>query len=147
MPGKTYTYDPARLPESGKDRMRFELGDTMVEGGAETAYLSDEEIVAVLGIYPQWLQAKLALVESVLRRFAYEVDTRVGPVSWSLSDRYAAWQKLYDDIKTEARAKCALPSDPTVNRSGPPYFRGGVHDNRDLLGRGRHQPCTLDRGI
>ena len=28
----TYTNDPANVKELGKDRMRFELGDTMVEG-------------------------------------------------------------------------------------------------------------------
>lgn len=81
MAEKNYTYDPARIGEKGKDRMRFELGDTMVEGGAETTALTDEEITAVLGIYPtRWKKAKLALVESVCRRFSYEVDTRVGPL-------------------------------------------------------------------
>ncbi len=29
----TYTYEPANILNYGKDRMRFELGDTMVEGG------------------------------------------------------------------------------------------------------------------
>lgn len=32
---RTYTYDPSKIQENGKDRMRFELGDTMVEGEAE----------------------------------------------------------------------------------------------------------------
>lgn len=27
-----YTYEPGNITEFGKDRMRFELGDTMVEG-------------------------------------------------------------------------------------------------------------------
>ena len=31
-----YTYEPGRLKEPGMDRMRFELGDVMVEGGSET---------------------------------------------------------------------------------------------------------------
>ena len=46
---KTYTYDPAKINENGKDRMRFELGDTMVEGGAETCALTDEEYNAIIG--------------------------------------------------------------------------------------------------
>ena len=32
----TYSYDPARIRERGKDQMRFELGDTVTEGGADT---------------------------------------------------------------------------------------------------------------
>lgn len=39
----TYVYDPSKIAENGKDRMRFELGDTMVEGAAETCALCDEE--------------------------------------------------------------------------------------------------------
>ena len=31
-----YTYEPGNITEFGKDRMRFELGDTMVEGLADT---------------------------------------------------------------------------------------------------------------
>ena len=30
-----YTYEPGNITEFGKDRMRFELGDTMVEGLAD----------------------------------------------------------------------------------------------------------------
>ena len=39
-----YNYDPAAVAVYGKDRMRFELGDTMVEGGPDTTALTDEEI-------------------------------------------------------------------------------------------------------
>lgn len=39
-----YTYEPGNITEFGKDRMRFELGDTMVEGLADTTALTDEEI-------------------------------------------------------------------------------------------------------
>ena len=58
MAEKTYTYDPAKISEKGKDRMRFELGDTMIEGGKEIAAFTDEEITAVLDIYPnRWKKA------------------------------------------------------------------------------------------
>ena len=46
----TYTYEPDHIKENGKDRMRFELGDTMVEGGVETCALCDEEYTAALSI-------------------------------------------------------------------------------------------------
>ena len=35
MPG-TYQYEPGNIAEYGKDRMRFELGDVMVEGKEKT---------------------------------------------------------------------------------------------------------------
>lgn len=43
-----YTYNPENIMEAGKDRMRFELGDTMTEGQADTTALSDEEIQAAI---------------------------------------------------------------------------------------------------
>ena len=48
----TYVYEPDKITENGKDRMRFELGDTMVEGAAETCALCDEEYAAALSMYP-----------------------------------------------------------------------------------------------
>ena len=64
-----YTYEPGSIIEAGKDRMRFELGDTMVEGGSDTCALTDEEISAVLSKFPgKWKRAKLALLESICRR-------------------------------------------------------------------------------
>ena len=60
----TYTYDPGSLKEFGKDRMRFELGDTMVEGLSDTTALTDEEIQASIEAYPRsWKRAKLMLLE------------------------------------------------------------------------------------
>ena len=44
----TYSYDPAKLEEEGKDFMRFQLGDTMVEGKEKTCALTDEEYNAIL---------------------------------------------------------------------------------------------------
>ena len=39
-----YTYEPGNITEFGKDRMRFELGDTMVEGLADTTALTHTRI-------------------------------------------------------------------------------------------------------
>ena len=45
----TYTYDPVQISkEKTISRARFELGDTMVDGGAESCMLSDEEIKAII---------------------------------------------------------------------------------------------------
>lgn len=75
----TYTYDPGNVKELGKDRMRFELGDVMVEGCSDTTALTDEEIQAAIETYPKsWKKAKLMLLESLCRRFSYEVNTKNG---------------------------------------------------------------------
>lgn len=133
----TYVYDPSKIAENGKDRMRFELGDTMVEGAAETCALCDEEYEAALALYPNsWRRAKLALLESIVHRFFYEVDTKVGPLSLSLRQRAEAWKLMYDELKEE----CAMLSAPSANPKAlarPPYFYEGMHDNRELGGTGK----------
>lgn len=99
---RTYEYDPERIKENGKDRMRFELGDTMTDGGADTCALTDEEILAALNLHPhKWKRAKLMLLESICRRFAFEVDMREGPLSLSLSDRAKLWREDYEALKKE----------------------------------------------
>lgn len=130
--GKKYTYDPEKIQESGKDRMRFELGDTMVEGGVETSALTDAEIEAVLRMYPKrWKRAKLALLESICRRFAYEPDTKTGPLSFSFGDRAKLWREDYEKLKKEvALESCAVPRSMTGSGKKPPYFYTGMHQNR-----------------
>ena len=44
----SYTYNPDNIRRIGVDKMRFELGDTVVELGATTCALCDEEYHAVL---------------------------------------------------------------------------------------------------
>ena len=129
MVERSYTYDPTKIKEKGKDRMRFELGDTMVEGGAETAALSDEEINAVLEMYSnKWKKAKLALLESICRRFSYEVDTDVGPLSLGLQARAEVWREMYKELKTEL-GNYSVPSVNPAAISGDPYFYKGMMDN------------------
>ncbi len=129
MADKTYTYDPSKMSQNGIDRMRFELGDIMVEGGTETAALTNEEINAVLGLYPKrWKKAKLALIESLCRRFAYEVDTDVGPLSLGLQGRVEAWKEMYKELKAEI-GNYSVPSTNTAAISASPYFYTGMMDN------------------
>lgn len=125
----TYTYDPTKIGERGKDRMRFELGDTEVGGEGQAAALSDEEYEAVLNAYPgKWRKSKLALVESVMRRFSYEVDEKVGPMTLSLRQRYDDWKAMYDQLKAEI-AGCSVPSASAQAISGNHYFWEGIHNN------------------
>ena len=137
----SYTYDGTKISERGKDRMRFELGDVMTDDGARNSYLSDEEIEAMIEVNkPSWLRAKLALVESVLRRFSYEVDTQSGPLRLSLSQRYAAWKAMYDKLKNEAEVASSLPNYSAIGKNRPPYFYERMHDNHGLIGGKRHVP-------
>lgn len=40
MANGNYTYNPAEIKDKTVSRMRFELGDTMVEGNSDTAALT-----------------------------------------------------------------------------------------------------------
>lgn len=126
-----YSYKPELVTDYGKDRMRFELGDTMAEGGADTCALSDEEINAVLSMYPKetdWKRAKLKLLESICRRFAYEVDTKVGPLSYGLSERAKLWKQDYEELNEEF----STMSVPKKYQRKGTYFYGGMMKNPEV---------------
>lgn len=136
--GRTYTYEPEKISENGKDRMRFELGDTMVEGGSDTSALTDEEITAAIEMFPKkWKRAKLALLESICRRFAYEPDTKTGPLSFTFGERAKLWREDYEKLKKEVEnGSLTVPrygADP-YGRSKPPYFYTGMMENREAKG-------------
>lgn len=134
----SYTYDPGKIAEPGMDRMRFELGDTMVEGLSDTAALTDEEIQAAIGVYPKaWKRAKLMLLESLCRRFAYEVDTKTGPLWLYMQERAKLWRQDYDSLKKEvALESCSIPPQPSGGEHNkPPYFYTGMLGNERAKGR------------
>lgn len=127
----SYNYDPAKVTEFGIDRMRFELGDTMVEGNSETSALTDQEIQAALDSYPNsWKRAKLFLLESLYRRFSYEVDAKTGPLWLYFQERAKTWKKDYEDLKKEIAIESACPPRG-ANGYGkkPPYFYAGMQEN------------------
>lgn len=128
----TYTYEPANISIYGKDRMRFELGDTMIEGGSDTTALTDEEIQAAIDTHQRsWKKAKLMLLESLYHRFAYEVDTRTGPLSLSFHDRAKLWKEEYEALKKKVSVQCSIPNfdnSPTVPQKQP-YFYTGMQQN------------------
>jgi hypothetical protein len=126
----TYTYDPGGIMEAGKDRMRFELGDTMVEGLSDTTALTDEEIHAAIALYSKsWKRAKLMLLESLCRRFAYEVNTRTGSLTLEMQERAKLWREDYDKLKKEVDAGACIPSFRGGVQGKPPYFYAGMQQN------------------
>ena len=144
--GGSYTYNPTNITGYSIDRMRFELGDTMVEGGTATCALCDEEYRAVLSVKihtaRQWKKAKLRCIESIFRRFAYEADTKNGPVSLSLGDRAKLWKDMYDQLKAELKTGAAsadailsLADHPGTGEITPPYFYNGMMSHEEAEGQ------------
>ena len=138
---RTYEYDPSKIGEYTIDRMRFGLGDTMVEGKAYTCALCNEEYEAVLKKYPdRWKRAKLACLESICRRFAYEVDTQTGPLDLALGARAKLWREDYEKLKEECGEDTVVPPYGTApdGRSKPPYFYTGMMENEEARIDARH---------
>ena len=132
----TYTYASGNVRELGKDRMRFELGDIMVEGFSDTTALTDEEIQAAIETYPKsWKRAKLILLESLCRRFSYEVNTKTGPLMLELQERAKLWREDYDKLKKEVSAECSVPHFSNRTACKPPYFYTGMQRNERAKSR------------
>lgn len=127
-----YSYNPTQINDGWLNQMRFELGDTFVQEPEKTAYLSDEEYVAALKGSKTWRRAKFRCVETLLRRFSYEVDTKVQNAEWKLSDRLDEWRRLYNQLKGEVEAEeitGGLNGLAGASRR-PPIFRVGMNDRR-----------------
>lgn len=142
----SYTYWPENIRTYGKDRMRFELGDTQVAEKELTCALCDEEYEAVIpekvATNRQWKKAKLACIESIFRRFSYEPDTKEGPLSLMLGARAKLWQEEYEKLKAELKKAAASP-DAIAQLHGygsgegcpPPYFYNGMMSTEESEGR------------
>lgn len=137
----TYTYEPGEIAVYGKDRMRFELGDTMVEGKERTCALCDEEYIVLVSSADsprKWKRAKLKCIESIFRRFSMEPDTKVGPTTLEFEGRAKLWQEEYEKLKEElkkdnisARAICANVQEEATT---PPYFYSGMMSTEESEG-------------
>ncbi len=129
----TYSYDPKKIKARGKDQMRFELGDTQTEGGADTCALSDEEYEAMLAGIKEgkkaWMFAKLAVLEAILFKIQYQVDTRIDVLQYSFGDRAERWRKLYEDLKKQTLAAVSIPTLAPSIQDTQPYFRKGMEEN------------------
>lgn len=131
----SYTYNPAEIKEESVSRMRFELGDTMVEGRSDTAALTDEEIQAAIEQQPTWKRSKLMLLESLYRRFSYEVNAKTGPLTLELHDRAVMWKEDYLALKKEIQQEsCSVPQFAEAAGNKPPYFYTGMQQNERAKG-------------
>ena len=124
----TFTYNPAEIVEPTVSRARFELGDIAVEGGIETAFLSDQEIEAILGTDGSWKRKLFRLAAAVCMRLSYETNWKDDGTSFDLNQRAERWVKLRDKLEKEADLEDCIPDSEAVNDSlnaddGGHYFR------------------------
>lgn len=146
----TWTYDPTKITDSGRDQMRFELGDTVTGMDGIASPLCDEEYDAILGKYGQnWRKAKIRCLEAIVMKMAYEVNTSVGGLSYSLDQRFERWKKMLDDEKKELGAINSVPranEGALMPAGGTPYFYNDMQANwrkytgmAELGGRPKHK--------
>lgn len=153
----TYSYSPEKIRDFGKDQLRFEVGDTVVTGGATTCVLGDEEYVALLrgrdfslshSSYSspsshslEWLKLKLEVVDGILFRLAYQVNTRIDSLSYDLGSRVVQMEALRAVLDAEIedleRKQYSKSSKPPMKGNKPYYFHTDMHRNHSVrLGRG-----------
>lgn len=131
----TFSYDPTKITEQGLDQMRFELGDTVVDEEDICSPLCDEEYLAIINKYgSNWRKAKYKCLKAIVMKLSYEVDTSVGGLSYSLSERYTRWKKMLDDEKKALNGLAGVPraGDPgsLMPHGGTPYFYNDMQANR-----------------
>ena len=108
--------------------MRFELGDTMTEGGADTCVLCDEEYTAMLAQSKTWQKAKLECLKAIVMKLSYEVDYKVSDMSFSLSDRYKHFKTMLEELEKKEQGN-AFVSKATTTKETKPYFYLGMQEN------------------
>lgn len=130
-----YTYDPTKITEGGVDQMRFELGDTVVGMEGISSPLCDEEYKAILQKHgDNWRMARYVCLKAIVMKLSYEVNTSVGGLSYSLSERYNRWKAMLDDEKKSMGAVFNVPrvGNPgsLMPHGGTPYFYNDMQTNR-----------------
>jgi len=130
-----YTYDPTRITEGRIDQMRFELGDTVVDIDGMASPLCDEEYAAIIDKYGKnWRMAKFKCLEAICMKLSYEVNTSVGGLSYSLSERYNRFKAMRDEAKKELAAIGGVPRPGHPGsispHGGTPYFYNDMQTNR-----------------
>lgn len=137
----TYSYDPTKIKAKGKDQMRFELGDTQTDGGADTCALSDEEYEAMLSDLKEgkkaWLFAKLAVLEAILFKMQYQVNTKIDVLQYDFGERAERWQKMYDDLNKQVLATASIPTlSPSIKNTSPYFYKGMEQNPRAMHSAG-----------
>jgi hypothetical protein len=137
----TFSYDPTKITENGLHKMRFELGDTVVDTGGVSCALCDEEYEAIIEAYGKnWRKARYECLKAIVMKLSYEVDTTVDGLHYSLSQRYDRWKQMLEEDKKMLTAIGGVPvaSDGALMPAGgTPYFYNDMQANRRKFGPGR----------
>lgn len=105
-----FSYRAASIPNSGRDRIRFELGDT----DSENPLLQDEEIDAVITVEGGGFYRAAAMCAfTIARKFAREVSVSAGPLRLDLGARAKAYHEMADVFMAQA-AREGTPGIPTA---------------------------------
>ena len=132
----TYSYDPTQIRARGKDQMRFELGDTQTEGGAETCALADEEYEAMLAGLKEGKRrgcSQGGSFGSDPLQMQYQVNTKIDVLQYDFGERAGRWQKMYDTLKKQALATASIPTLAPSIEQKPPYFHSGMQENHRAM--------------
>lgn len=125
----TYSYCAENITQNGIDKMRFELGDTMTEGGADTCILCDEEYIAMLAQRKTWQKAKIECLKAIVMKLCYEVDYKVNDMSLSLSDRYKHFKNMLEELEKKQQSSAFMSKTATTKQTKP-YFYLGMQENK-----------------
>ena len=124
----SYSGDPSK---SAKDRVRWELGDTL----ASSAKLSDEEITFAIENENTINAAIARCARVVATQFRQQVNVKVGPLSYDYQKRAENWEAVAASFdEASAGADIAVPGGPRTDPTKPydpakgAYFRTGMHD-------------------
>lgn len=115
--------------------MRSECGDTVVDMDAATAALCDEEYEAIIeSCNGNWRRAKFECLDAICTKLAFEVNTSVGGLSYSLAERYPRFKAMRDEAKKDLKAVNSVPraGNPASlsPHGGTPYFYNDMQANR-----------------
>ena len=89
----TASYDTSLATD--KDKVRLYLGDTDTENPKTT----DEEIIALLAIYPNPIKTTIILAQSLLAKYAAMATQSVGEVSVSYGELRDNYKNLVAELK------------------------------------------------
>lgn len=69
------------------------------------------------------------MLEAILFKMSYQVDTKIDVLQYSFGARAEKWQKLYDTLKKQVLAAASVPTLAPSVRETPPYFYKGMEEN------------------
>jgi hypothetical protein len=131
----TYSGDPTSSP---KDKIRFELGDTV----SVDPLLQDEEINFCITAESSYYGQLARACEAVAMRFQREASTKVGALSYDLATRAEQFSNRADMYRKRAvgshvpyvggMSKAEKEADHENPDKTGPYFRKDMERNRWL---------------